>query len=71
VFETLNAWARSNGTDAAGGLWEVYAKSLAHGATAALLLSRNASAAVNITLSFAACNVRSVTPLPTNLLSIK
>lgn len=65
----LQARLCSNGTDAAGGLWEVYAKSLAHGATAALLLSRNASAAVNITLSFAACNVSAKATVITDLWS--
>ena len=46
-----------NGTDGAGGLWQAYAKPLAGGATAALLLNRNASGAVNASLAFDACNV--------------
>ena len=45
------------GTDGAGGLWQVWAKPLAGDATAALLINRNASAAVDVTFDFASCNV--------------
>ena len=40
------------GTDGAGGVWQAWANPLAGGATAALLLSRNASVAVNTTVDF-------------------
>ena len=46
-----------NGTDSAGGVWQVWAKPLADGATAALLLNRNTSAPVKVTIDFSACNV--------------
>lgn len=55
----LQARLCGNGTDGAGGLWQAYAKPLAGGATAALLLNRNTSAAVNASIVFAACNVSS------------
>ena len=42
------------------GLWETYAKPLAGGATAALIINRNASGPVNATVNFGACNVRCV-----------
>lgn len=47
------------GADGAGGVWQAWAKPLAGGATAALLLNRNASAPVNATVDFRACNVSS------------
>ena len=46
-----------HGTDGAGGVWQAWAKPLAGGATAALLLNRNASAVAAATVDFAACNV--------------
>lgn len=46
-----------HGTDGAGGLWQVWAKPLAGDATAALLINRNVSAAVDVTFDFASCNV--------------
>lgn len=57
------------GSDGKAGLWQVWAKPLVGGATAALLLSRNASAAVNITLPFAKCNVSTKATVLTDLWS--
>ena len=56
-----------NGTDGEGGLWQAYAKPIAGGGTAALLLSRNASSAVNATVAFAACNVSAKATMVTDL----
>lgn len=58
-----------NGTDGEGGLWQAYAKPLTGGATAALLLNRNASAAVNASVAFAACNVSAKATVVTDLWS--
>jgi alpha-galactosidase len=48
-----------SGTDAAGGVWQAWAKPLAGGSTAALVINRNASGPVEATVDFAACNVSS------------
>ena len=56
-----------NGTDGSGGLWQAYAKPLAGGATAALLLNRNATAPVNASVAFAACNVSAKATVVTDL----
>ena len=53
----LQGWLCGQGTDGAGGVWQACAKPLADGATAALLLNRNASAEVNASVDFRACNV--------------
>jgi len=45
------------GLDAASGVWQAWAKPLAGGGTAALLINRNASGPINATIDFAACNV--------------
>jgi alpha-galactosidase len=51
------------------GVWQVWAKPLVGGATAALLLNRNATGTVNITLSFASCNISSKATVLTDLWS--
>ena len=65
----LQARRCGNGTTPEGGLWEAYAKPLADGATAALVVNRNASGSVNATVAFAACNVSAKSTVVTDLWS--
>jgi hypothetical protein len=67
----INATGRlcANGTDSAGGVWQVWAKPIASGATAVLLLNRNASASLNATVDFRACNVSKLATAVTDLWS--
>ena len=58
------------GTDGTGGLWQAWAKPLVGGATAALLLNRNASVAVDATVDFRACNVSQSATVVTDLWSM-
>ena len=51
------------------GLWQAWAKPLAGGATALLLLNRNGSAALNATADFRACNVSQAATTVTDLWS--
>lgn len=57
------------GTDGASGMWQVWAKPLTGGATGAVLLNRNASAAHAVTIDFKACNVSKGATLVTDLWS--
>ena len=59
----------SSNADVKNGVWQVWAKPLVGGATAALLLNRNATGTVNITLSFASCNISSKATVLTDLWS--
>ena len=45
------------GSDGKGGTWQAWAKPLVGGATAAVLINRNATAPLNASVDFRACNV--------------
>lgn len=60
-----------NGTDGLGGVWQAWAKPLDGGATAVLLLNRNASASVTATVDFRECNVSKAATVVTDLWSGK
>ena len=63
----LQARPCGHGSADGGGIWQAFAKPLADGSTAALILNRNASAAVNATVAFKLCNVSVTSTAVTDL----